>query len=116
MAELLLDPELIGEIKRIEQTMGRKDVLSGFVRTLEAKLAEFERTFSDCIARGDTVAAARTAHSLKGASHQLGARALGELFALIERSAKGGDYAEAKRAFHDAAPLIADSLDALRRA
>lgn len=116
MAELLLDPELVGEIMRIEQTLGRSDVLSGFVRVLEGKLAEFEGTFSECIARGDGVAAARAAHSLKGACHQLGARALGELFATIEQSTKGGNYTDAQRAFREAAPLIAQSLVALRRA
>jgi HPt (histidine-containing phosphotransfer) domain-containing protein len=116
MAQLLLDPELIGEIRRIEQTMGRRDVLSGFVRTLESKLAEFEGTFAGCVARGDAVAAARAAHSLKGACHQLGARALGELFATIERSAKSGNFADAQWAFHQGGGLIAESLAALRGA
>lgn len=116
MASQLLDPELIAEIRRIERTMGRQDVLSGFVRTLEAKLAEFGPAFSEQLARGDSVAAARAAHTLKGACHQLGARALGELFGDIERSTKGGDYAEAKRKFDGAGELIAQSLDALKSA
>jgi hypothetical protein len=41
---------------------------------------------------------------------------LGELFADIERSAKAGDYGEAQRTFDAGADLIANSLDALKRA
>lgn len=116
MATLLLDRGLIDEIRRIEHATGRDDVLSGFVRTLEAKLAGFGAAFSDYVARGDTTGAARAAHTLKGACLQLGAQALGNLFDDIERSAKAGDYAEAKRKFDGGASLIAQSLEALKRA
>jgi hypothetical protein len=53
---------------------------------------------------------------LKGTCHQLGAQALGDLFADIERSTKAGDYAEAKRKFDGGASLIAQSLEALKHA
>jgi len=112
----LLDRELIAEIRRIERATGRDDVFSGFVRKLEANLAGFGAAFSDCIARGDTAGAVRAAHTLKGTCHQLGAKALGDLFADIERSAKAGDYAEAKRKFDGSASLIAQSLEALKHA
>lgn len=113
---LLLDPELVAGIRLIEQATGRRDVLSGFVQKLEASLAAFAATFSDCVARGDAAAAARAAHTLKGSCHQLGAQALGNLFAEIERATKAGDYADARRRFEDAAGLIAQSLDALKSA
>jgi HPt (histidine-containing phosphotransfer) domain-containing protein len=116
MATVLLDRELIAEIRRIEQATGRDDVLSGFVRKLEGNLAGFAAAFSDYIARGDTTGAVRAAHTLKGTCLQLGARALGDLFAEIERSAKAGDYAEAKRKFDGGASLIAQSLEALKQA
>jgi len=112
----LVDRELIAQIRRIEQATGRDDVLSGFVRTLEGKLAGFGAAFAECIARGDSTAATRAAHTLKGTCHQLGAQALGELFADIERSAKAGDFDEAKRKFDGSAGLIAQSLEALRQA
>lgn len=112
----LLDHKLIEEIKRIEQATGRNDVLSGFVRKLEANLASFGGAFSDYVARGDTTGAVRAAHTLKGTCSQLGAQALGDLFADIERSAKAGDYDEAKRKFDGAAGLIAQSLEALKHA
>lgn len=112
----LLDHDLVEEIRRIEQVTGRNDVLSGFVRTLENNLAAFSAAFSACIARGDATGATRVAHSLKGGCHQLGARALGDLFAEIERSAQAGDYADAKRRFEAGASLIAESLEALKHA
>jgi HPt (histidine-containing phosphotransfer) domain-containing protein len=112
----LLDHKLIDEVRHIERATGRKDVFSGMVRTLEGNLAGFGAEFSDCIARSDTTGAERAAHTLNGTCHQLGAQALGYLFADIERSAKAGDYAEAKRKFDDGASLIAQSLEALKHA
>jgi two-component system sensor histidine kinase/response regulator len=112
----LLDRGLIDEIRRIERATGRNDVLSAFVQKLESSLAGFGAAFSDYITRGDTTGAVRAAHTLKGTCHQLGAQALGDLFADIERSAKAGDYADAKRKFDGAASLIARSLEALKQA
>lgn len=112
----LLDLELVEEIKRIERATGRKDVLSGFVLKLEGNLASFPATFSDLTARGDASGAVRAAHTLKGTCRQLGAVALGDLFAEIESSAKAGDYAAARRQFDGGATLIAQSIEALKRA
>jgi|SRR6266850_3297654 HPt (histidine-containing phosphotransfer) domain-containing protein len=116
MASLLLDHGLIDEIRRIERATGRDNVLSGFVRELESNLAGFGAAFSDYVARGDAIGPVRAAHTLKGVCHQLGAQALGDLFDDIERSARAGDYAEAKRKFDGSAGLIAQSLEALRHA
>jgi hypothetical protein len=115
-APQLLDRKRIDEIRYIEHATGRNDVLTGVVRSLEGNLAGFGAAFSDYIARGDTTSAERAAHTLNGACHQLGAQALGNLFADIERSAKAGDYAEAKRRFDGGASLIAQSLEALKHA
>lgn len=115
-AARLLDRQLIEEIRRIERATGRSDVLSGFVRKLESHLAGFGAAFSAHVARGDITSAVRAAHTLKGTCKQLGALALGELFADIEHSAKAGDYAEAKRKFEGGASLIAESLEALKHA
>jgi HPt (histidine-containing phosphotransfer) domain-containing protein len=112
----LLDYSLIEEIKRIERATGRNDVLSGFVVKLEAHLAGFATAFSDHLARGDAKGALRAAHTLKGTCRQLGAVALGDLFAEVEAAAKAGDYDEAKRKFAAGASLVAESLEALKRA
>lgn len=115
-AGVLLDRNRIAEIRHIEHAAGRDDVLAGFVRTLEDNLGAFGAAFSDQIARGDVTGAERAAHTMRGACQQLGAQALGDLFADIERSAQAGDYAEAKRRFDGAAGLIAQSLEALKQA
>ena len=115
-ATILLDLELIDQIRKIEQATGRNDVLSGFVAKLEASLTGFGAAFSDQVARGDTAGAVRAAHTLKGTCRQLGAIALGDLFAEVEAAAKAGDYVGAKRKFEDGAALVAQSLDALKRA
>jgi HPt (histidine-containing phosphotransfer) domain-containing protein len=116
MAGNLLDFELIAGIRLIEKATGRNDVLSGFVGKLETSIAGFAAAFSDYLARGDAAGAARAAHTLKGSCHQLGAQALGELFGEIERSARAGEYAEAKHKFERATNVIAQSLDALKQA
>jgi HPt (histidine-containing phosphotransfer) domain-containing protein len=116
MAAELLDRELIAGIRLVEQASGRNDMLLSFVAKLEENLAAFPGAFSACVARGDAAGAARAAHTLKGSCHQLGAPVLGELFGDIERSAKDGDYVAAMRQFEDAATLISQSLDALKRA
>jgi HPt (histidine-containing phosphotransfer) domain-containing protein len=115
-ASALLDRSLIEEIRRIERATGKNDVLSGFVLKLEGHLAGFATAFSGCIARGDNAGAVRVAHTLKGTCRQLGAQALGNLFAEIEASAKAGDYAGAKRKFDGAGALITESIQALKDA
>src|SRR3954453_22543189 len=112
----LIDRAIVDEIKRLEQATGKNDLFAGFVRMLEGNVSGFSKAFSDCLDRGDTAGAQRAAHTLKGASRQLGAQALGELFADIERSAKAGDYAEAKRKFEAGAALIVQSVEALKHA
>jgi HPt (histidine-containing phosphotransfer) domain-containing protein len=112
----LLDQRCVDEIRHIERAAGRTDVFTGFIRTLERSVAAFSAEFHGCIARGDTAGATRAAHTLKGTAHQLGALALGNLFADIERKARAGDYAGAARAFEAAGSLIAQSLQALKHA
>ena len=115
MAELI-DRGPIDDIRRIERATGRTDVFSGFVLKLEASLAGFAADFSSRVARGDGPGAVRAAHTLKGTSRQLGAEALGDLFADIESSAKAADYDAARRKFEAGAGLIAQSIEALKSA
>jgi HPt (histidine-containing phosphotransfer) domain-containing protein len=112
----LLDRERTDEIRKIERATGRTDVLSGLVQILERNLAGFGAAFADLVTKGDAAGAKRAAHTLKGTCHQLGAKALGDLFAEIERNAAAGDYAEAKRKFEGGASLVAQSIEALKHA
>ena len=116
MTTLLLDRDLIAEIKRVGHATGRHDLHAVFVGKLEESLAQFPAMFSSFLARGDAAAAVRAAHTLKGSCRQIGAHALGDLFAEIERSAKASDYAEAKRIFESASDLVAQSIEALKQA
>jgi len=113
---VLIDPALIEEIRRIERATGRNDVFSGLVRTLEGSVAGFPKSFDEQVARGDVKGAVRAAHTLKGTCRQLGAVALGDLFAEIEASAKAGEYAEARKKYDDGIGLITQSMEALKRA
>ena len=92
----------------------RTTVTSGIVP--RPGFAGFATAFSGCVARGDTAGAVRAAHTLKGTCRQLGAQALGNLFAEIEASARAGDYAGAKRKFDGAGSLINESIEALKHA
>jgi HPt (histidine-containing phosphotransfer) domain-containing protein len=114
--DTLLDCRLIADIRKVEQATGRGDLFSGFVDRLEQQLAAFGGQFAAYVAGGDATGAVRAAHTLKGSCGQLGALALRELFSAIEASAKAGDYAEAKRKYETGASLIAESIDALKRA
>ena len=51
-----------------------------------------------------------------GAAHGEAPEGTPEFFAQIERSAKAGDFAEAKRTFDGGASLISASLEALKQA
>jgi HPt (histidine-containing phosphotransfer) domain-containing protein len=112
----LLDPTLVEEIRQVERATGKLDLFAGFVRKLEEDLTGFASAFAEAVGRGDGASATRAAHRLKGACRQLGAAALGDFFADIERTAKAGEYERAQRIFHDGAGLISRSLDALKRA
>ena len=116
MTAVILDSNLIAEIRRIEQASGSHGIFATCVRNLEANLTAFRAAFAAHVASGDKIAAARAAHSLKGSCLQLGAQALGDVFGDIERRVKAGDYAGAQHAFDGSAALIADSLEALKKA
>ena len=112
---MLVDPELVAEIRRLERATGRNDIFLGFVRKLEADLQAFGTTFSGHVARGEAVGAVRPAHTLNGTCRQPGAMDLGELFAEIEAVAKTGDYAAAQSKYDTGATLIAQSREAVKR-
>ncbi|HUQ76679.1 MAG TPA: Hpt domain-containing protein [Burkholderiales bacterium] len=112
----ILNQDLIAEIRRIEQASGQHGIFANCVRNLDSTIAAFGTAFAACVARGDKKGATLAAHTLKGSCRQLGAQALGDVFADIERCANEADYAEAQRTFEHSARLIAESLEALKQA
>ena len=41
MGAMLLDPELVAEIRRVEEATGRRDLFAGFVTRLEGNIGRF---------------------------------------------------------------------------
>lgn len=108
----LLDRDRFEEIRMLTDEAG-PDVFNGLVRGLEKDLNAFDAGLDGWMAKHDANGMSRAAHSLKGSSHSLGAQALGELFAEIEKVAKSGDIAEAHRIYAARRNTGADSISAL---
>ena len=96
--------DLAGALDRLDRDQALLDeVLREFAASLPATLEAIEAS----LAGGDGGAAARTAHSLKGAARQVGADRLAEAAAALEHAAGEGSTA-------DLAALL-DELGALGR-
>lgn len=108
----LLDRERYEEIKMLTDEAGA-DVFSGLVRGLEKDLNGFEAGLAGWLAQGDGQGLMRAAHSLKGSSHSLGAQALGDFFAGIEKLAKAGQLDEAARTYTEGKQVGPASILAL---
>lgn len=112
--DALLDRERFEEIKMLTDEAG-PDVFSGLVRGLEKDLAAFDAGVEGWMDKQDAHSMSRAAHSLKGSSHSLGAQALGNLFADIERVAKTGDIGAAHRIYSAGKTTGNDSIVALNQ-
>ncbi|HTD89224.1 MAG TPA: response regulator, partial [Burkholderiales bacterium] len=113
-ASQLLDHERFEEIRQLTDEVG-PDVFSGLVRGLEKDLNAFDAGLAGWTMQQDATGLARAAHSLKGSSHSLGAQALGNLFADIEKLAKVGNLDEAGRKYAEGRQIGVDSIVALGR-
>lgn len=102
------------EIVALMQEAG-DDLFAGMVKSLEDDLAGF-RALVNGGAAADGTTVMRSAHSLKGASRSLGAQALGDFCAELERLAKSGEISEIQRRLADNQTLAEHSLNALRDA
>jgi signal transduction histidine kinase/CheY-like chemotaxis protein/HPt (histidine-containing phosphotransfer) domain-containing protein len=113
-APVLLNRERFEEIKMLTDEAG-PDVFSALVRGLEKDMNAFDAGLNGWTAQQDANGMSRAAHSLKGSSQSLGAQALGDLFANIEKVARAGDIAEARRIYAAGRNISADSLIALNQ-
>ncbi|HYH39169.1 MAG TPA: ATP-binding protein [Azospirillum sp.] len=107
----LLDPEVLAELREAGRRT-RADLLGRmatvFLRDTEVKLAEIAAAAE----AGDAALVQTTAHYVKGACGQVGARALAESFAGVEAMARNGRLAEVPAAL----PGLADAFAAVRAA
>ena len=110
----LLNRERYEEIKMLTDEAG-PEVFAGLVRGLEKDLNAFDSSVSGWIAQKDAANFTRAAHSLKGSSHSLGAQAVGNLFAEIEKAAKAGDIEAAARHYTEGKAICAASIVALNK-
>jgi len=111
----LLDRQRFEEVKSLTREAG-PDVLSGMVQNLQRDLEAFDAALAARLAQQDATGVARAAHSLKGSSHSLGAQALGNLFAELERLAKSGQLEAVAYHYQRGKPICADTLGALTQA
>ena len=111
---LLLDRERFEAIRQLTDEAG-PDVFIGLVQNLEKDLDAFDTALSGWMSQRDAVGVARAAHSLKGASHSLGAQALGDLFAELEQLAKMGQLDEAAHQYAENKQIGSKSILALKQ-
>jgi CheY-like chemotaxis protein/HPt (histidine-containing phosphotransfer) domain-containing protein len=113
-ASLLLDRERFEAIKLLTDEAG-PDIFIGLVHNLEKDLDSFDTALSGWMSQRDAVGLARAAHSLKGASHSLGAQALGDLFAELEQLSKAGQLDEAAHQYAQNKQIGSKSILALKQ-
>lgn len=100
----VLDRETLEEIRALQRP-GRPDLAAQLLHMFLDKSPQQLEAIAHAVASGDADAAMRTAHEVKGASGNLGLRALYEAAGRVEASAKGGRQAE-----------LVHALEPLRRA
>ncbi len=113
-ASILLDQERLDEILSLVRDSDA-DLFDGMIGSLQGDIAGF-RNMIESGATGDASAVVRAAHSAKGASYGLGAKALGDLYAEFERQAKSGDYEVIKQRLGASQALVERSIEALKNA
>ncbi|WP_431854834.1 ATP-binding protein [Azospirillum sp.] len=108
----LLDPGVLAELREAGRRT-RTDLLGGaaavFLRDTETKLAEIAAAAE----AGDAALVQATAHYLKGACGQIGARVLADSFAGLEAMARSGRLAEVPAALPQLAGAFAEVRAAL---
>jgi signal transduction histidine kinase/DNA-binding response OmpR family regulator len=108
-------------LDQLREDLGDGDTVRDLITTFLDKTPAVLATLQQAAARGDVTGVRQAAHMLKGTSAMLGAQALSERCAAIERDAKAGDVAGAKAgivaaeaAYRDADAELRAELPALR--
>jgi HPt (histidine-containing phosphotransfer) domain-containing protein len=84
------------------------------VRQFATKLPEEVAAMQDALGRGDCLALQRAAHTLKGSSSHLGALALSDCAAQLERAARAEDVEACAREMQRLIALAGETVAALR--
>jgi two-component system, sensor histidine kinase and response regulator len=91
--EPILDPEIMADIRSLGAD-DADDILAPLVDLLLRQVQDQLPLMEDAIAADDATTLTSLAHTLKGASRNLGARFLGEVAAEMERRARDGSAAQ----------------------
>ena len=88
----VLDPDVVDRLRQLTPP-GDPDVLTQILHLFLDDVPKRIETLRAATAAGDAIAVQRTAHSLKGSSGNIGARALCEVCQQLDDGAKAGDLA-----------------------
>jgi len=94
MAAPVLDPVVLDQLRKLTPP-GEPDVLAEILATFVDDVPRRIEGLRAALAAGDAVALQRAAHSLKGSSGNIGARALYETSRQLDELGKAGDLAAA---------------------
>src|SRR5688500_8342999 len=86
----VLDPDVVDRLRQLTPP-GEPDVLTEILQLFLDDVPGRIETLRAATAAGDAIAVQRAAHSLKGSSGNIGARALYEVCRQLDDSAKSGD-------------------------
>jgi CheY-like chemotaxis protein/HPt (histidine-containing phosphotransfer) domain-containing protein len=104
---VVLDQETLAMLRSLGE--GGEDVLGPLVDLLESEAEGHLAAIEAAVERGDAQALGGIAHTLKGASRNLGAVLVGEIAAELERRGKSGSAAEAELVSQLKAALVTTS-------
>jgi HPt (histidine-containing phosphotransfer) domain-containing protein len=88
----VLDPDVVDRLRQLTPP-GEPDVLTDILHLFLDDVPRRIETLRAATAAGDATAVQRVAHSLKGSSGNIGARALYDVCRQLDDSAKSGDLA-----------------------
>ncbi|MDH5305705.1 MAG: ATP-binding protein [Myxococcales bacterium] len=110
-----LDAAVLESLRGILGARGERGLADLFAVYRSSAVEQME-DLARAVEAGDAEGINACAHALKSSSRNVGASALGELFAELEVMGRGGDLAHAKSVFARAEAEFARVLDALARA
>jgi HPt (histidine-containing phosphotransfer) domain-containing protein len=93
-ADEVLDPAVLDTLRQLT-VPGEEDVLAQVLTLFLAEVPPRVQRLTEACRAGDAVAMQRAAHSLKGSSGNIGARALYDVCRQIDERGKAGDVAGA---------------------
>ncbi len=109
--EALIESEQIDGLLEIAGVDGVKEILDAFWRSTDQLTADLARS----VRNGECVAAARTAHALKGSAANVGANRLAEAARIVEVRSRSGELREANEAIERLAAIYRETREALER-